>query len=71
MTDFDGQIASHRKRLAIELERLNTLQGGRNRKFPDGTDVTAELIAEAQRAILQIETELATCESRGAHSTRA
>jgi hypothetical protein len=64
MRDFHREIASHRQRLAVALQKLNTLQGGRNRDFRDGVDSTAERIAEAQRDILQIETELATCESR-------
>lgn len=66
MREFVSQIASHRKRLAVALENLNTLQGGRNREFVDGVDITAERIAKAQRDIRQIETELATCE---AHDT--
>ncbi len=71
MRDFDSEIDAHRKRLAVELENLNSLQGGRNRQFRDGADITTEMITKTQRTILQIETELATCESRAAHSTRA
>ncbi len=66
MHGFQSEIAAHRKRLAVELENLNSLQGGRNREFRNDVDITAKRIAKAQRTILQIETELATCEARGA-----
>ncbi len=70
MRDFDSEIDAHRKRLTVELKHLNSLQGARNRESRNGIN-TAERIAKTQRTILQIETELATCESRAAHSTRA